>query len=75
MSSRMSVKEIAEDLEKGKMAVYEMLETGILPGVRVGKQWLVTRQAYEQWRQTCGMLPSPAQLAAPQPVQPVIDRN
>lgn len=75
MSSRISIKEIAEDLEFGKMAVYEMLETGILPGIRVGKQWLVTRQAYEQWKQTCGTLPSPAQLVAPPVVQPVIDRN
>ena len=75
MSSRISIKEIAEDLDKGKMSVYAMLETGLLPGIRVGKQWLVTRQAYEQWKQTCGMPPVAAQLVPPDVVQPGIGRN
>ena len=53
MKNRLSVKEIAERLDIGKMAVYAMLETGALPGIRVGKRWLVTRFAYEQWERTC----------------------
>lgn len=55
MGNRLSVKEIAERLEIGKMAVYGMLERGIVPGIRIGRNWLVTRQAYEQWERTCGM--------------------
>jgi excisionase family DNA binding protein len=55
MKNRLSVKEIAERLDIGKMAVYAMLETGALPGIRVGKRWLVTRFAYEQWERTCGL--------------------
>jgi excisionase family DNA binding protein len=49
------VKEIAERLDIGKMAVYAMLESGALPGIRVGKRWLVTRYAYEHWGRTCGL--------------------
>ncbi len=55
MKNRLSVMEIAERLDIGKMAVYAMLESGALPGIRVGKRWLVTRFAYEQWERTCGL--------------------
>jgi excisionase family DNA binding protein len=55
--NRLSVKEIAERLDIGKMAVYAMLESGALPGIRVGKRWLVTRYAYEHWERTCGLPP------------------
>jgi excisionase family DNA binding protein len=54
MRNRLSIREIAERLDIGKMAVYGMLEKGILPGIRIGRNWLVTRQAYEQWERTCG---------------------
>ena len=57
MKNRLSVMEIAERLDIGKMAVYAMLESGALPGIRVGKRWLVTRFAYEQWEMTCGFTP------------------
>lgn len=55
MSNRMSVIDIADRLAIGKMAVYDMLERGIVPGIRIGRRWLVTRQAYEQWERTCGL--------------------
>ena len=55
MKNRLSVKDIAERLDIGKMAVYAMLESGTSPGIRVGKRWLVTRFAYEQWERTCGL--------------------
>jgi excisionase family DNA binding protein len=54
MKNRMSVTDIAGRLAIGKMAVYEMLERGIVPGIRIGRRWLITRQAYEQWERTCG---------------------
>jgi excisionase family DNA binding protein len=57
MSNRITVTEIAERLDIGKMSVYEMLEKGIIPGVRVGRNWIITRHAYEQWERTCGMRP------------------
>jgi len=36
-----------------------MLEKRLLPGIRVGKRWIVTRLAYEQWEKTCDMVPVP----------------
>jgi excisionase family DNA binding protein len=53
----MSVPEIAHRLSIGRLAVYEMLERGIIPGVRLGRRWIVTRHAYEHWERTCGLKP------------------
>ena len=55
LGNRMSVEEIARRLDVGRLAVYAMLEGGIIPGVRVGRRWIVTRYAYEEWERTCGM--------------------
>lgn len=54
-SSRITVPEIARRLDVGRLAVYSMLEGGIIPGVRIGRRWIVTRLAYESWERTCGM--------------------
>jgi excisionase family DNA binding protein len=53
-SSRISVLEIARRLNIGRLAVYSMLEQGILPGVRLGRRRIITRQAYLAWERTCG---------------------
>ncbi len=52
---RMPVPEIAQRLGIGRIAVYTMLERGIIPGIRIGRRWIVTQAAYEQWERTCGM--------------------
>jgi excisionase family DNA binding protein len=39
------VLEIARRLKIGRMAVYSMLEQGIVPGVRLGRRWIITRHA------------------------------
>jgi len=64
MSTRLTVDEITERLKIGRRAVYAMLEDGILPGIRVGNRWLITRYAYEQWERTCGMRDSATGLQA-----------
>jgi len=51
---RISIPEIAARLEIGRLAVYDMLERGIIPGVRLGRRWIITRYSYEQWERTCG---------------------
>jgi excisionase family DNA binding protein len=51
----MTPKEVAQRLHVGTRAVYAMLEQGILPGIRLGKRWLITRHAYEEWEKTCGL--------------------
>jgi excisionase family DNA binding protein len=54
-SSRITVPEIARRLGIGRLTVYGMLEKGIVPGIRVGRLWIITRHAYQQWERTCGM--------------------
>lgn len=54
-SNRLSVPEIARRLRVGERAVYAMLKQHILPGIRLGRRWIVTRHAYEAWERTCGM--------------------
>ena len=55
--TRISVREIADRLGIGKVAVYGMLEHGIIPGVHFGHRWIVTRHAYQNWENTCGQCP------------------
>ncbi len=55
LGNRMSVEEIARRLDVGRLAVYAMLEQGILPGIRLGRRWIVTRHAFENWERTCGV--------------------
>ena len=54
-SSRISVLEIARRLNIGRLAVYSILEQGIIPGLRLGRRWIITRQAYLSWESTCGV--------------------
>ena len=53
-SCRISVPEIAQHLNVGRIAVYGMLEQGLIPGLRVGRRWIVTRWAFEEWERNCG---------------------
>jgi excisionase family DNA binding protein len=55
MSARLTPKEVAKRLNVGTRAVYELLEQGILPGIRLGRRWLITAHAYDQWEKTCGV--------------------
>ena len=54
LRARMTVEEIASRLDIGRLAVYAMLEQGLLPGIRLGRRWIVTRAAFEAWERTCG---------------------
>jgi len=56
-SARIAVPEIAGRLSIGRLAVYALLERGVIPGVRLNRRWIVTRYAYEQWERTCGWQP------------------
>jgi excisionase family DNA binding protein len=52
--TRMTVEEIARRLDIGRLAVYAMLEQGIIPAVRLGRRWIVTRHSFANWERTCG---------------------
>jgi excisionase family DNA binding protein len=54
-NGRITVREIARRLSIGRLAVYALLEQRIIPGVRLGRRWIITRHAYENWERTCGM--------------------
>lgn len=54
--ARITVPEIARRLRIGRLAVYDLLEQRVIPGVRLGRRWIVTRHAYEHWERTCGTL-------------------
>ena len=60
--TRLRIADIAKRLAVGEMAVYEMLEKGILPGIRLGRRWIVTRQAFDRWERTCGTAAQNASL-------------
>jgi excisionase family DNA binding protein len=66
--NRISVLQIARRLSIGRLAVYSMLQQGIIPPVRLGRRWIITRQAYLTWESTCG-LPAGAGLRR----QPEVD--
>lgn len=53
--ARITVIEIAQRLNIGRMAVYAMLEQGVMPGIRIGRRWIITWNAYSRWERTCGM--------------------
>jgi excisionase family DNA binding protein len=51
----MTVEEIVHRLDIGRLAVYSMLEQGIIPAIRLGRRRIITRHAFENWERTCGM--------------------
>src|SRR5437867_807321 len=54
-SARISVREIAQRLDIGRSAVYALLEQRIIPAVCLGRRWIVTRHAYNEWERNCGV--------------------
>jgi len=63
---RVTVNEISHRLGIGRAAVYALLEQQILPAVRLGRRWIITRHAYEQWERTCGMRKGAGLTAPPE---------
>jgi excisionase family DNA binding protein len=62
----MTVPEIAARLDIGRLAVYAMLEKQIIPAIRFGRRWIITRHAYETWERTCGMRTGTGLVAPPE---------
>lgn len=54
IGNRITVPEIAQRLGVGRQLVYAMLERGLIPAIRVGRPWIVTRHSYETWERNCG---------------------
>ena len=60
--AHIQVPEIAHRLGVGRLKVYAMLEAGLIPGIRFGRKWIITRFAYETWERTCGVKVSPMEV-------------
>jgi excisionase family DNA binding protein len=58
LRGRMTIPEICDRLKLGKVLVYRMLEQGQIPALRVGRKWIVTKFAYDQWERTAGSQPA-----------------
>jgi excisionase family DNA binding protein len=56
-NKRITIEEIADRLSIGRLAVYALLEQKEIPAIRLGRRWIVTRYAYENWERTCGTTP------------------
>lgn len=54
-TTAIQIPEIARRLGIGRLKVYAMLEAKVIPGIRFGRKWIITRYAYEQWERTCGL--------------------
>jgi len=54
-ASSMAVPEIAQQMGVGRLTVYALLEAGTIPGIRFGRRWIISRNAFEEWWRTCGM--------------------
>jgi excisionase family DNA binding protein len=65
-SARITVPEIARRLQIGRLSVYAVLEQRIIPGIRPGRQWIITRYAYEAWERTWGCQASAGLSAEPE---------
>jgi excisionase family DNA binding protein len=52
--ARITVDEIAHRLSLGRIAIYELLQRGEIPAIRLGRRWIITRYAYDAWEHTCG---------------------
>ena len=45
----LTVKEISEELRVSKWKVWELLTTGKLKGIRIGRQWRVKREELDKY--------------------------
>ena len=63
--NRIGIPQIANRLGISRLDVHSLLEQGIIPGVRLGRRWIVTQAAYERWERTCGTGSAGSAHAAP----------
>jgi excisionase family DNA binding protein len=51
-------RQIARTTGIGLMSIYNFLESGALPGVRLGKRWYVSSICYQNWLAEFGRRPA-----------------
>ena len=53
-SEVLSVKQVARKLGIGINQAYEACEQNMIPCIRFGRRWIISRVAFENWLSTCG---------------------
>jgi len=51
----LSVKQVAQILGIGINQAYEACEKNLIPSIRFGRRWIISRTAFERWLCTCGI--------------------
>ena len=49
-----TIPEIADRLDVCEETVYEMLKSRVIPSIRPGRRFIISRTAYEKWEATIG---------------------
>jgi excisionase family DNA binding protein len=52
-----TIPEIADRLDVCEETVYEMLKARVIPSIRPGRRFIISRTAYEKWEATIGEKP------------------
>lgn len=52
-----TIPEIADRLDVCEETVYEMLKSRVIPSIRPGRRFIISRTAYEKWESTIGEKP------------------
>jgi excisionase family DNA binding protein len=53
-AARYSIDEAAQVLDLSRKTVYDHLRSGALPGVKLGRLWILPKAAFDQWLRTAG---------------------
>jgi excisionase family DNA binding protein len=54
MTDRMTVEQVAQQLAVSEKAVYKALKERKIPAVRFGHRYIISRQSFKRWMETCG---------------------
>jgi excisionase family DNA binding protein len=52
-----TIPEIADRLDVCEETVYEMLKSHVIPSIRPGRRFIISRMAYDKWEATIGEKP------------------
>lgn len=56
----MTIEEVAGYVRLHPSTVYRLVRSGVMPGVKVGKQWRVDRQTLDDWLRANATVPEEA---------------
>ena len=63
MRTTVTVREISERLGICEETVYDMLRGQVIPNIRYGRRFIISRDAYQRWEASIGETKAPAMAA------------